>query len=132
MNRVALLGILMGCLSSCAIAPVDVRQCSVHPQDNQTIALDLDIRNNDHRAVKQIHVIVRTSGLYSDKAADGSTVEYAVQGAISSGSWVSRLAAKPVYSDYFTRSQRLGTVISCDVHAVDFADGSHWEGPSPL
>jgi hypothetical protein len=93
------------------------------------VAFEVNVRNDDRRVAQEVHIIVETAGL-QPKAGDGSSAEYAVRGPFLQDDWVRQTAL--VSLDDLSLARRLGAITKCYVHAVDFEDGAHWEGPSPL
>lgn len=118
-----------------ACAPVEVRQCAVRAVGADQVALGADVFNRTNKIAQRIFVLVRAAGLRSSNppnANDGSFVQYALHGSFRPSRWVHVEALAPLSADSSTMDQRLGNVSRCEVHAVEFQDGTHWEGPSPL
>lgn len=128
--RCLMLGTALGIgLASCALTPVRVSDCSVRRVNDADVAFTADIESNDRRVADKVYVIVATDGLDSNDAKNGTQVQYDVPGPFTTGVHARRTVVAGHPSDF---RERLGSVYECYVHTIDFADGSHWEGPSPL
>ena len=128
--RCLILGTALGIgLASCALTPVSVSDCSVRRVKDADVAFTADIESNDRRVADNVYVIVATDGLDSHEAKKGTQVQYDVPGPFATGVRTRRTVVAAHLPDL---RERLGSIYECYVHAIDFAGGSHWEGPSPL
>ena len=121
-------------LSGCANAPVSIRDCTVRAAGSR-VAFGVDVRSNMSRNVQKVYVLVSTAGLRPTGGGfggGGSLIEYAMDGPFPSDQWVHREVLKGVTAEFPSIDQHLGAVSSCAVHAVEYTDGSHWFGGSPM
>lgn len=134
--RSTLLGIAsLLILGACARSLVSASDCSVRQLTSSgQIELSALIRNSSSKVAQTVYVIVSTSGIGENRreAQGGSDVQYTINGPLSPNTTVKATTLKTLSGDDFSDDARLGSVTSCEVHAVIYEDGSHWEGPSPL
>lgn len=134
--RLRLLGIAAGFLvTGCSTSPVSVSNCSVRTVDTSHIRFQALVGNGTSKTATNVYVLVTTTGVNangSPGAVAGSAVEYRLSGPLQPGQTLETFTVKNLNADTFSLGQRLGSVSQCEVHAVEYSDGSHWEGPSPL
>lgn len=125
----SVLGIALAiCLSGCASSPVSVANCSVREIHGNSVAFEANIVNHDKRIASKVYIIVATKGSATENSRKGTMAEYDATGPFTSGTSVHEVVVKSDPSDL---DERLGPIFECYVHAVEFGDGSIWDGPSP-
>jgi hypothetical protein len=128
-KRLSLLAatLLIGCQF---LTPAKVKNCTVKAVSPKKVSFAADFRNDAAKTARTFHILVTTVG--DSKSGGGSLVEYSFNGHFEPGQWHHGEVTKDVGADPFNLASHLATIVLCQVHAVEYDDGTHWEGPSQL
>ncbi len=105
-------------------APIAINGCAISGVESGFPKFAAEIRNRSDKVATTVYVLVYSSG--------GSVIEYAFTGRFLPGVSSHQQIVKDIRSEPFNDQQVSGSITRCQVHAVIYEDGSHWNGGSPM
>jgi hypothetical protein len=119
--------LLVGCQF---FAPAKVKNCAVKAVGANTVSFAADFLSSAAKPAQTVRVLVTTVG--DAKAGGGSVIEYRFDGHYKPGEWYHGNVTKAVNDDPFNLASHVAPIYLCQVHMVEYEDGTNWLGPSQL